>query len=357
MCRRAPIALLLAVVWAAGCGKRGPAEPPAPRGPLPPGGVEARQVGARVVVRFTVPQARGSKPSQRPARAELVRVDNPPGFVSPADPDAFRLRGKLVVVEEGERIEPGRRIELEDRTIAELPGGGAGWTVRYAVRVRDGRGRPSALVAAVDLELVAPPPPPENLEASPTAEGIRLTWKSPSPPGKARFHVYRARPGQNFPERPLNAEPLASTEFLDPAVVLNEEYRYVVRTVEGSGPPFRESEASREVVVVALDRFPPQAPAGLVAVEEGPSVRLLWNPSPEKDVAGYMVYRRAGEGDWSKIAGPVRETVHLDRDPPRGVLLAYRVTAVDSASPPNESEPSAPAQLLLEAEPARGIRP
>lgn len=354
MTRRAPVALLLLACATTACGKKGPAQPPAPRGPLPPADVDARQVGDRVRVRFTVPQPRGERPSQRPVRAELIRVDNAPGFAVPADPEAFRLRGKIVALEEGEALEPGRRAEFEDRTVAELPGGGVGWTVRYAVRVRDVRGRPSPLVAAADLELVAPLAPPEGLAATATAEGIRLSWRPPSGTGKQKlqYNVYRAPAGQSFGERPLNVGPLASTEFLDQAVTVGSTYRYAVRTVQGAGPPFRESDSSSAVTVVAADRFPPAPPTGLVAVEEGAAVRVLWNPSPERDVASYNVYRRLAGEAWAKLAGPVRETTYLDPDPPAGIPIAYRVTAVDAASPPNESEPSAPAEVMLAGEPA-----
>ncbi len=357
MARRVPAALLLLACAAAACGKKGPARPPAPRGPLPPGGVEARQIGDRVLVRFTVPQPRGERPSQRPARAELIRVDNPPGLAVPADPEAFRLRGKVVALEQGEALEPGSRAQLEDPTVAQLPGGGAGWTVRYAVRVRDVRGRPSPLVAAADLELVAPLAAPDRLAATATAEGIRLSWRPPSEAGKSQYNVYRASAGESFGERPLNVEPLASTEFLDQAVTLGSTYRYAVRTVQGAGPPFRESDSSSVVTVVAADRFPPAPPTGLVAAQEGAAVRVFWNPSPERDVAGYNVYRRLPDGGWARLAGPVRETTYLDRDPPAGSLIAYRVTAVDAASPPNESEPSAPTEVVVAREPTREVRP
>lgn len=357
MSLRLSAAVVLLACAAGACGKKGPAQPPAPRGPLPPGRVEARQVGDRVLVRFTVPQPRGGNPSQRPARAELIRVDDPPGLAAPASPEAFRLRGKIVAVGQGEALEPGRRAELEDRTVRELPGGGVGWTVRYAVRVRDARGRPSPLVAAADLELVPPLAPPQAVSAAATAEGIRLSWRPPPETVRARYNVYRASAGEPFGERPLNAEPLASSEFLDQAVTVGSAYRYAVRTAQEPGPPFRESDSSPVVTVVAADRFPPAPPTRVVAVQEGAAVRVLWNPSPDRDVAGYNVHRRVAEGAWAKLAGPVRETTYLDRDPPAGSLIAYRVTAVDAASPPNESEPSEPAEVILSEKPAPKVAP
>ena len=47
--------VLAALLLFLACGKKGPPLPPEPRGPLPPTGVTARQVGEQVEVRFDVP--------------------------------------------------------------------------------------------------------------------------------------------------------------------------------------------------------------------------------------------------------------------------------------------------------------
>ncbi len=345
--------LLLAAAAALACGKKGPPLPPEPRGPLPPGRVEARQLGASVVVSVTVPGPRGDRPSQRPARAELLRLEYLPGLIAPRDPEAFRLRATVVAVEDSGALEPGWRAALADTTVSKLPGGGAGWTLRYAVRVRDAGGRSSPLVAAPDIVPVTPLLVPRNLSASATAEGIRLAWEPPSPSAALHYNVYRAAAGRPFEERPLNAEPIASAEFLDATVTVSSSYRYVVRSTEGTGPPFRESESCPEVTIVAEDRFPPAAPTGLVAVQEGSAVRLFWNPNPERDLAGYRLHRRTGDGAWGEVAaGLIRETTYLDRDVHAGDRVAYRVTAVDTAAPPNESEPSDTIVVDVAGEPA-----
>ncbi len=345
---------VLATVVLAGCGKPGPPQPPEPRGPFPASGVTARQLGSTVVVAFEVPRPRGSRPAQQPARAELVRVEYAPGIQTTTDTDVFRRRGRTVAVVEAVPLVPGQRVRVAD---ASLDGAGEpaldGWTLRYGVRVLDARGRPSPLVVARDLVPVDPPPPPAGLRGEATADGIRLTWTPVAGVAAPRYNVYRWAPDRPVPEQPLNATPLAAAEFLDPGVETGSRYAYEVRTTLTAELPYRESAPSATAEVLAEDRFAPAAPTGLVAVQEGPAVRLFWDPNGERDLDGYRVYRSRPSGAWERV-GPetVQQALFLDGDVRAGDAFRYRVTAVDRATPPNESEPSPAVELDIVADPA-----
>ncbi len=348
-----------ALALVVGCGKKAAPMAPVPRGPLPPKQVTVRQVGDRILARFDVPGPRGDRPSQQPVRAELVRVEYPPGVAAPAGPEAFRRRGEVVASLDGNPLQPGSRPTLVDGSVALAGADSAvGSTLRYGVRVRDRRGRPSPLVVATDLVPIVPPPPPRDLSAVATAEGVRLSWSAPAVPGGeggARFNVYRGPAGGAVAEQPLNPAPVPAAEFLDTSVETGQAYRYLVRAVGADGTPYRESADSPAVEVRAVDLFPPAAPTGLVAVQEGLAVRLFWNPNQERDLAGYRVYRRPDGGAWTEIGpDPVRDTLYLDRDVRIGAALTYRVTAIDAATPPNESTPSAEVRVVLAPEPTRG---
>jgi hypothetical protein len=79
---------------------------------------------------------------------------------------------------------------------------------------------------------------------------------------------------------------------------------------------------------------------------------LFWNPSKAKDAAGYRVYRRIGGGAWSAIGSdPVQGALDLDADVSVGQELGYRVTAIDRADPPNESQPSVAVAVVVVEEP------
>lgn len=345
-------AVVAAGLLAASCGKEGRPLPPAPRGPLPAGLVEARQIGGRMFVAFTVPSPRGGQPAQQPAAAEVLRVAYAPGLSAPVDPEAFRLRGEVVARAEGDPLSSGARLMLADPSTDALAGGSAGWTLRYAVRVRDRRGRPSALVAAADLAVARPAAAPADVAAEATTDGVRLRWASAQE--GAKFNVYRARDAEPFGERPLNAQPLSAMEYLDAAAETGAHYRYVVRALLAEGAPPRETDGSPEATVLAEDRFAPASPTGLVAVQEASAVRLFWTPNAERDLAGYRLYRRLGEGAWERVGpDPIVEPLFLDEAVAAGVRAAYRVTAVDRAAPPNESEPSDPIEIDVVSDPLR----
>jgi len=350
-----PVAALAALVLTAvGCGKAGPPLAPLPRGPLPPAKVTAREVGPRVIVRFEVPRARGDRPAQRPVLAELVRLTYAPGVQPPSDPDAFR-RGGVVVGQQALQAGAGEIVSLEDLRLVGLPEGGAGCTLRYAIRVRDRRGRPSALVVAPDLVPLPGGSPPTALEGEVTAQGVRLTWRPAASAEPPRFNVYRAAAGAPWPELPLNAEPLAAAEYLDGDVEPGAEYAYSVRASLADGRPMREGPASPTWSVVAEDRFPPGAPSGLLGVIEGRAVRLFWNPNPERDLAGYLVRRSVDGVTWQLLTPRVLDqTSFLDEDPPAGGRAAYRVFAIDRGPRANESPASEIVEVDLDDAPDAG---
>ncbi len=346
-------ALILAgAALAVACGKMGPLQPPAPRGPLPASAVEARQIGDRVEVALTVPQARGVEPSQAVQRTELLRVAYPRGRTPPPEPDAFRVRGEVVVSVEADYGKPGDRIVLADPSLHQLADRGIGWTLRYGVRVRDRRGRPSPLVVAKDLTTVEPVAAPRALTGVASPDGVRLAWEVGEAETGATYNVYRGPSNGPISERPLNVQPLTSPDDLDATAEAGRTYRYVVRAVAAEGPPYRESESSNVAVVDASDRFSPGAPTGLVAVQEGNAVRLLWNPGPESDLDGYRVYRASGVPGFMRVGDAiVRQPSFLDPEVAPGTVARYRVAAIDRAVPPNESGPSSEVELRVVADP------
>jgi len=349
---RGPLVALVTAGTLAACGKMGPLTPPAPRGPLPAASVEARQVGDRVDVALTVPKARGDELAQSVQTTELLRIAYPKGRPAPSEPDAFRVRGEVVASVDADYAKSGDRIVITDPTLKELADRGIDWTLRYGVRVLDRRGRPSPLVVAKDLTVVTPAAAPRGLTGQASADGVRLAWEPPDGATGATYNLYRSPMTGPLAERPLNVQPLTSHDDLDATAEPGQTYRYFVRTVAAGGPPYRESESSNVLVVDASDRFAPAAPAGLVAVQEGAAVRVLWNPSGESDLDGYRIYRELGDGIWTRIGGDiVRQPSYTDSGLPPGTLARYRVTAIDRAAPPNESAPSSVVELRIAADP------
>jgi hypothetical protein len=198
------------------------------------------------------------------------------------------------------------------------------------------------------LVLLPPGVPPRGLSAEPTAQGVRLAWEGSSEDG---YNLYRSATPDAGPVM-LNVQPVRDNEYLDEDVATGQRYTYRVRGLLAAGRPRRETADSKSASVLAVDRFPPAPPRGLVAVQEGPSVRLFWDPSPERDVAGYRLSRSVDDGPFERIGSdPLERPLYLDLDVRAGQRLRYRVTAVDSAEPPNESRPAEAEALTVIEEP------
>ena len=76
------------------------------------------------------------------------------------------------------------------------------------------------------------------------------------------------------------------------------------------------------------------------------AVSLIWEPNEEEDLAGYLVLRGVPLGETLRplTLEPVIENTYRDTTGEPGVDYVYVVIAVDTATPPNESPPSAQVQ-------------
>ena len=128
--------------------------------------------------------------------------------------------------------------------------------------------------------------------------------------------------------------------WLDTTARFGQSYIYTV-TALAQQEPVVESGIASDHEVRYQDRFAPPAPGELVALAEAGRVRLVWQASEAEDIAGYLVYRRAGEsGAFERItAQPVDTAEYVDTAIRAGQSYTYRVTAVDQSG--NESAPGA----------------
>jgi hypothetical protein len=283
-------------------------------------------------------------------RVELIRVRYDGVTPPPPDPDAFRRRGEIASqLESAETYSKGDVLLLFDSSSLIPATADDASTSRYAVRVLDPRGRPSTWVAAPDLVLLPLVAPPTQLRAEPTAAGVRLRWVGESEFG---INLYRRELAGEPSLAPLNLSAIRSGEYLDDSVEFGKSYSYEVRVRLAEGLPRREGESSLAAIVAAIDTFAPLAPERLVAIQEGLGVRLFWDPSPERDVAGYRVSRSLDDGPFVSLGeGLVVRPLYYDASIEVGQQVRYRVVAIDSADPPNVSDPSETDSLLVAPEP------
>lgn len=162
----------------------------------------------------------------------------------------------------------------------------------------------------------------------------------------------------------LAGSPFQGTEALDGTAELGVTYLYRARAVSlAPGVGLRESEATDEQSVDYQDRFAPDPPALVTAdavMEAKPdaaagqpslAIRVSWSPPVASDLGGYRIERASGTEAFTAIGSVAASGIAwVDWDVTPGVTYRYRVVALDGASPPNASAPSAEAEAAATIE-------
>ena len=218
--------------------------------------------------------------------------------------------------------------------------------VQYAVEILNSRGRSAGLSNQGQVPLAPTLPPPTDLSAGVTADGVVLTFtgilREPSSPDLSyTCRVYREQKGSTTPVLVGELQPSTSpqTQLLDRSLEWQKTYLYwvaVVTQVQRNGriEGQVEGDSSAPVTVFANDVFPPAVPAGLQAVfssvGQQPYVDLTWAPNTDSDLAGYNVYRREDNGPWTRINSALLATpAYRDGNVAAGRTYFYAITAVD----------------------------
>jgi hypothetical protein len=403
--------LALAAVLMLGCGKKGPPLPIVRIVPSPPGPLKVRQIGSDVVLASTLPGTRTDGMRLDPdAELRVLRMPATdslrPGAVSDryliaqfdkqARPVATLsgpalasqvLGGRLIFIDHDATVPAGESPagtppgipSIASAAAAPAAPAASGASPRlprylYALQVVEPKGRKSTLRSASMIEICHAPQPPVDLQLE-TAEGeVRLDWKpgdataQPAAPqagaqatgtqpagATTLFNVYRRQKiDVRDPETPLNPAPLDAPSFIDRAFQYDVEYVYFVRATTGEKNSTCESAASPSTEAKPHDRFAPDAPTGLAVAAEGDVIRVYWFPNSEPDLGGYRVYRREGTAAETAFLAdvPATETSFIDSGAKRGVRYYYSVSAVDAATPVNESARSEERSEMLSAKPA-----
>jgi predicted small lipoprotein YifL len=210
------------------------------------------------------------------------------------------------------------------------------------------RGRKGPLSRRVTVPLVPPPPPPSGAAIAYDETTITLTWSPaaaaaaapgadvlPSRPlGAARpaivYNVYDATKPDAAVK--LTATPLDAPKFSDTRIVWGEKRCYVVVAAEAIGGLTIESDAPPPACATLVDTFPPAAPKDLKAISTEGAINLIWEPSTEKDLAGYIVLRGVEPAETLQpiTPAPIVEPSFRDGVQP-GIAYVYAVRAVDRA--------------------------
>jgi hypothetical protein len=296
-----------------GCGTPGAPQPPSLNLAVPVDDLGATRAGSQVALTWTMPKKNTDKLL---LKGELsVRV--------------CRQEGADVCAATGADLAfaPGAGGAFTDTLPAALAAGPPR-PLRYFVELHNRNGRSAGLSNAAIVLAGAAPPPVANLTAEVRKTGVVLRWNPADEGSAVRLRrklltppAAKPQPGLLTPppeplEQSLLVEASAASRSLDKTIRFGQSYEYraqrVARiTLDGKTLELA-GELSAPVQVEAQDIFPPESPAGLAAVAttgDTPAqnaIDLSWQPVPDANLAGYIVYRceKGGEGDssWKRIS-------------------------------------------------------
>ncbi len=123
--------------------------------------------------------------------------------------------------------------------------------------------------------------------------------------------------------------PIRTPFYEDRDFHFGRTYYYAVSTVGKMENPQAESQVSDFISIVTRDIFPPAPPASFTAVLDGPSVLLMWSPSPSADVVGYRITRLDKDLTVQLLQGEVISALSY-RDSGAEKISRYRIVAVDA---------------------------
>jgi hypothetical protein len=328
---------------AGGCGRKGPPVFPELRLPQPVTDLVGIVREGGIDLSWAIPRRRVDNTPMRDATvARVYRTDDAgDGDAKPALLVRNRVAGYTEIA--GIRLldaalGPDGRVTYRDTTALRHDR-----RYTYVVLTEDSQGRVSGPSTRVSLSYVSAAEAPRALRAEAGEQQARLSWEAPErrTDGSVidtplEYEVLRA----GSPEGPL--VPVARTRpgvttFTDTRLENDRAYSYAVRAIGSAGGGTALGEPSARVTVTPADMTPPSAPGNLVAIPSAGTARLSWAPSPERDVAGYVVYRAAGAGPLARVGSTtVPTTVFVDRDLAPGEYR-YAVTARDAGARANES--------------------
>jgi hypothetical protein len=371
------VAALAAAALLGGCGMPGSPQSPSLNLPEKASDLAAVRNGDQVTLTWTMPRRNTDKLLLKSAvQVRVCRAESGTG----AGAAGCAAAGST-------QFAPGADASFVETLPSELAAGSAR-RLTYYVELVNRRGRSAGLSNGASVAAGLVPTAIVGLTAEMRRKGVLLAWQPevqaagsteirlmrklltpPAPkhkpePENARASAQKQGGGGLLaaPKEPLERTLLVnagtSARAVDEDVRFNERYEYRaqrVATVEANGQTLElAGPLSAPVEIETKNTFPPAVPIGLAAVgtsgengpgiEARPAIDLNWQPNTEPDLAGYIVYRREGDGEWQRIspAQPVVGSGFHDAGVTAGHIYRYAVSSIDQEG--HESARSAEAE-------------
>ncbi len=336
--------LFAGVLSSSSCGKRRPPLAPTENVPQRTELLSGVQRGNQVILSWPAPRRNAGDGSvQSIRRIDLYRISESPDDPLPLTEEQFSSRATLIGSVPFSAIRPGvENLSYEDALTLTEP-----VRLRYALRYVNASGQRASFSNFLLIE------PANRVSQPPTLTGvtnesetvIKIRWQTPpanvdgsTPVNLLGYNIYRTDRSQNEPaQAPLNASLLTATDFTDQTFTFGEEYVYLVRAVSlGTNGAQVESLNSNTLSAAPRDTFPPSAPSSISIAAAPRRLSLFFPANPERDVAGYHVYRstdpNAPKANWTKLnRALLKRTTYQDETVESGTRYYYYLTAVDTA--------------------------
>lgn len=364
----------LVLLWmglALSCGRKGPILPPLSKTPQPAKNLTFKQTGDTLRISWEPPEATLSgmpldpaafveiymafypivqeQPAGKEEAGGETAGEKPPPSLETGPPAGFDFEREsylMAIV---------RRSRDEAREETEVQPGLPRWFdlkldkpeyfskgLVFAALVRDGRNRKSAYSELHSFRPKALSLPPGNLNFFVREEAVTIVWNPPPanidgsiPAVVSAYNLFRSEGDGEYLK--LTDKPVKVTKFEDKSFVFGSTYLYILKALPDEDSDVYESGFSHALEVMVKDTFPPSIPGGLDYISGGGMISLSWEVGPERDLAGYMIYRRrVGEADFKALTPqPVIENAYSDSTAEKGIRYEFTVTAVDRSG--NES--------------------
>ncbi|MFN6963387.1 MAG: fibronectin type III domain-containing protein [Pyrinomonadaceae bacterium] len=332
-----------------GCGKRGVPLPPTER-------VQQRlelngfQRGDTIILSWRMPARNADKGSLlNISRVDIYRLAEPASSGAELSEEEFASRSVLIAsVPVTDSDFALASLTYRDR----LEFAGQAARLRYAIRAVNASSQKAAFSNFLLIEPVAGvAAAPTSLAFDVSQEAVTLTWAAPAanvdgsrPVNLLGYNVYRSASPKE-PGRLLNRAPVRDERFADEFFEFGKDHYYFVRAVS-SGPdggPL-ESGETNIIHVKPVDTFAPSAPSSISLAAGQNVISIFFAVNPEKDVAGYKIYRSTDPGrprqEWQLLTPEaIKTNTFQDRSVESGVRYHYFIIAIDTSgnvSPPSE---------------------
>ena len=338
---KALLALLaLVVLICAGCGKRGAPIPPKEK-ILQRVELSGFQRGNEVILSWKMPEKNApAKSVLNISRADVYRLAEPATSPLQISEEEFSNRSNVIATLAITDVDFGLKTLLYKD---ELQFAGRAVRLRYAIRLANATGQKASFS---NILLIEPAGKiamgPTSLSAGASQDAVRLKWQAPTanidgsaPPSILGYNIYRST-SEKEPAKLLNKTPVTATDFADEFFEFGKEYLYFVRAVSiGTQSEPVESTETNIVKLKPLDTFAPSAPAAITLAVGQNVISIFFAVNPEKDVAGYKIYRSTDKGlpldKWTLLTPTLIKTnTFQDTKVESGKTYFYYLTATDT---------------------------